>query len=908
MPKGTSLIAQDLNSFLVDLNTNLQNLPCLARAPGEPRELLLVRKELVARDERISRLEQQLQQREEMRRMMAAEHEALKRQLDDARDLVNTVDAARVARVAAEERARSVLAGSPSAQQLLAQELQELQKAEERARQAREQRRRAAAERKAALEASLEAKIALVNSPAVFPPSPSLTAPEVPVAPVTPVPLSPDPPLAASDSTPVAESVVLSTAPPPTPPYPTSAPPEEQIAAGPSQPSPEPPLLQQPQLDSPMLQPATPPAPVVQDEASALLTPPVVVPAASPQPSIESADLEEPSAQQVADQAAAEVAAALQAASPAPTPYGGGAPEDDEDFDTMGWPDGASEQAVTPQPGRSPLPAAEAEEDNMQMMESLRAEAAFAAGQSPPSMLVSATTPISSPPSMLVSATTPISSPPPMLVSATTPISSPALGSTLVRAAIDVRASNGSDGSTTVATLRLLAGNEASASLAEAADVAMREASPVSSQPVVPEGLSTEVTQPLEMPPTPPVTSGETGHAVEVQRQELARLQEASRQKAAQLAAAQGAAQTAEQQDEEAQRGLLAAQAELVAARQAEDARLQRVAEQGPPSKKKKGGLWGAMGLKKKAAAPQPSDETPSADLAALEQAVARFTQISDASREAKATATAEAERVRRAAEEAEAEQSRVAAEQTATVTASATVESPPAAAATPASEAIRETEATAVAERTVQVSMAATSSSIVTHMPAAQGATPAAQGATPTVAHIAPVTVTVPAPVSAPALPKQSEFVSAELEFDGEDYYEEEGEDGEYYEDDGEDSDFDLPQGVDLPNSTPVLEDYLLVAKLYGPPPDTVKWDLRWVVLYNDRSLWHADDGPSEETGGLPDGAMGRLDLADVVRCDYTQGRTDELCLSQNAKCHLLRIDSDSVTTLGAWREALQK
>ena len=880
MPKGTSLIAQDLNSFLVDLNTNLQNLPCLARAPGEPRELLLVRKELVARDERISRLEQQLQQREEMRRMMAAEHEALKRQLDDARDLVNTVDAARVARVAAEERARSVLAGSPSAQQLLAQELQELQKAEERARQAREQRRRAAAERKAALEASLEAKIALVNSPAVFPPSPSLTAPEVPVAPVTPVPLSPDPPLAASDSTPVAESVVLSTAPPPTPPYPTSAPPEEQIAAGPSQPSPEPPLLQQPQLDSPMLQPATPPAPVVQDEASALLTPPVVVPAASPQPSIESADLEEPSAQQVADQAAAEVAAALQAASPAPTPYGGGAPEDDEDFDTMGWPDGASEQAVTPQPGRSPLPAAEAEEDNMQMMESLRAEAAFAAGQSPPSMLVSATT----------------------------PISSPALGSTLVRAAIDVRASNGSDGSTTVATLRLLAGNEASASLAEAADVAMREASPVSSQPVVPEGLSTEVTQPLEMPPTPPVTSGETGHAVEVQRQELARLQEASRQKAAQLAAAQGAAQTAEQQDEEAQRGLLAAQAELVAARQAEDARLQRVAEQGPPSKKKKGGLWGAMGLKKKAAAPQPSDETPSADLAALEQAVARFTQISDASREAKATATAEAERVRRAAEEAEAEQSRVAAEQTATVTASATVESPPAAAATPASEAIRETEATAVAERTVQVSMAATSSSIVTHMPAAQGATPAAQGATPTVAHIAPVTVTVPAPVSAPALPKQSEFVSAELEFDGEDYYEEEGEDGEYYEDDGEDSDFDLPQGVDLPNSTPVLEDYLLVAKLYGPPPDTVKWDLRWVVLYNDRSLWHADDGPSEETGGLPDGAMGRLDLADVVRCDYTQGRTDELCLSQNAKCHLLRIDSDSVTTLGAWREALQK
>ena len=136
MPKN-ALVVKELDAFMRDLNFNFQNLPCLAREPGEPRELLLVRKELATRDDQISRLEQQLQQREDARQTMAEAHDSLKRQLEDAKALVYKVEAVRAARLEAESKASAVLAGSPSAQQFLAKDLQELHETEDRAREAR---------------------------------------------------------------------------------------------------------------------------------------------------------------------------------------------------------------------------------------------------------------------------------------------------------------------------------------------------------------------------------------------------------------------------------------------------------------------------------------------------------------------------------------------------------------------------------------------------------------------------------------------------------------------------------------------------------------------------------------------------------------------------------------------------
>ena len=130
----------------------------LARAPAcSPRAR--------ARDERISRLEMTLQHHEETRLLMMNEQEALMRQLEDARLLVQRVQTTRQAREQAEAEARALLAGPPSAQELLERELNDLQEAESRAREAREARRDAAVRRKAAIDAELEASQALHGNP-----------------------------------------------------------------------------------------------------------------------------------------------------------------------------------------------------------------------------------------------------------------------------------------------------------------------------------------------------------------------------------------------------------------------------------------------------------------------------------------------------------------------------------------------------------------------------------------------------------------------------------------------------------------------------------------------------------------------------------------------------------------------
>ena len=126
---------------------------------------------------------------------------------------------------------------------------------------------------------------------------------------------------------------------------------------------------------------------------------------------------------------------------------------------------------------------------------------------------------------------------------------------------------------------------------------------------------------------------------------------------------------------------------------------------------------------------------------------------------------------------------------------------------------------------------------------------------------------------------------------------------------DDGDvDSDFELEADAAPPSSGALLSDYLLVAKLYGhngldeAPPEDIEWDRRWVAVYSDGVVWHADDGPSEATGNQPDGLLGRVLLTDVQRCEYTKSGEKMLSLSQAEKCHLMQLDESSTTQLDSW------
>jgi hypothetical protein len=125
----------------------------------------------------------------------------------------------------------------------------------------------------------------------------------------------------------------------------------------------------------------------------------------------------------------------------------------------------------------------------------------------------------------------------------------------------------------------------------------------------------------------------------------------------------------------------------------------------------------------------------------------------------------------------------------------------------------------------------------------------------------------------------------------------------------DSEDSDYDVDAGEE-PTGKPVLRDQLLMAKLYGyegfgtaPSEDIIDWSLRSVALHADANIWHADIEPPQ---GEYEGMRGRIDLRYVSACDFTIGRMDELCLSQQGKCHLLRIDQPSTTTIPQWRESI--
>ena len=130
---------------------------------------------------------------------------------------------------------------------------------------------------------------------------------------------------------------------------------------------------------------------------------------------------------------------------------------------------------------------------------------------------------------------------------------------------------------------------------------------------------------------------------------------------------------------------------------------------------------------------------------------------------------------------------------------------------------------------------------------------------------------------------------------------------------DDDVDSDFEL-DGIEPPSEAPIVQDYLCLAKLYGhsggaPWPEDIEWERRWVALYEDGSLWHADNGPSEATGGAPDGLVGRLELVNVLKCQFSEGCTDELCLSQLRKCHLLRLDdAASTSSLSTWCDSISQ
>ena len=73
-------------------------------------------------------------------------------------------------------------------------------------------------------------------------------------------------------------------------------------------------------------------------------------------------------------------------------------------------------------------------------------------------------------------------------------------------------------------------------------------------------------------------------------------------------------------------------------------------------------------------------------------------------------------------------------------------------------------------------------------------------------------------------------------------------------------------------------------------------------MALHED-AIWHADIEPPQ---GENEVMVGRIDLEGVSACDFTIGRIDELFLSQQGKCHLLRIDPRSTTTIPQWRESI--
>jgi len=794
--KAETMLKAELEDFLASLREIA--LSCGGRN-ADSREIQLVRRELAARDQRISSLEQTLQRRDEMKVLMEQEQQSLLKQLADARVLVKRVEAARTAQLAAQDHARKVLAGSPSAQELLEHELEELQAAEDRAREAREARRGAAVRRKVAIEAELEADKA--KNPPVAKKSSPPSNPSAP--PVAMLPPAPSPPAAPR---------VASPAPPPVPPPQARSP-----AAPPKAPVPPPAAVQ-----SPAAPPIAPPPVRVQE-----------VEGEEEEGSMETSDVETSAAM-------ATVEAALLAVAPRPE-----APaDDDDDFDTMGWP------ATQP---KTPLGAAgtEADDDdaerNLPDLAHLRAEAGAAARPAQAPTAAKTPSPAKTSPPASPAKTAPPTSPPTALLPASPP----------------VLASAGSPPPFVVT----------------AKSKASEELDGLEDEEIWSYGDSDEPESEFESEEDPPqaIISKASAPAVNVivleaqkhaeqQRQEQMRAEEQARVAAA-------AHKVAAQQAEAAKDAAEHAREKLARAKQAVAAKA--------TSKKSQSIISRFVGRKKGAQA-HDEDEGGS-NVSALEAEVQRLDQIATSASEAKEGAQVRESEARRHAEAAAKD---AAEAETRAVAASAEAHGPaplPPVMEAPPPDAVKKPPAAAPIE--VQPPQPLVPPTASTTAPAPPS--PAKQAA--------PMNEAVPVPKVPPVPTAPPGLGATPLDED--------------QDEDSEDSDYDVDAGEE-PTGKPVLRDQLLMAKLYGyegfgtaPSEDIIDWSLRSVALHADANIWHADIEPPQ---GEYEGMRGRIDLRYVSACDFTIGRMDELCLSQQGKCHLLRIDQPSTTTIPQWRESI--
>jgi hypothetical protein len=815
--KAETMLKAELEDFLASLREIA--LSCGGRN-ADSREIQLVRRELAARDQRISSLEQTLQRRDEIKVLMEQEQQSLLKQLADARVLVKRVEAARTAQLAAQDHARKVLAGSPSAQELLEHELEELQAAEDRAREAREARRGAAVRRKVAIEAELEADKAK-KTPVAKKSSP----PSNPSAPVAMLPPAPSPPAA------------------------------QRVA------SPAPPPVQSPQARSPAAPPKAPvppPAAVKSPAAPPVAPPPVRVreiegeeEGEEEEGSMETGDVE-------TSAAVAAVEAALLAVAPRPV-----APaEDDDDFDTMGWP------ATQP---KTPLGAAGTEMDdddaerNLPDLAHLRAEAGAAArpaqaptaAKTPAAKTPAAKSPAAKTPSPAKTAppTSPAKTSPPASPAKTAPLVSPPTAQ--LPASPPILASAGSPPPLVVT----------------AKSKASEELDGLEDEEIWSYGDSDESESEFESEEDPPqdiigkasapavnVIVLEAQKHAEQQRQAQMRAEEQARVAAAALKVAAQQAETAKDAAEHAREKL--AQAKQAVAAKA-------------TSKKSQSILSRFVGRKKGA---QAHDEEGGSNVSALEAEVQRLDQIATSASEAKEGAQVREMEARRHAEAAAKDTAEAETRAAAHVPAPLPpfMEAPPPAAAKkpPAAAPIELQPPQPLVPPTASLAAPAPPSS-------AKQAAPMTEAV--------PVSKVAPVPTAPPGLGATPV--------------------DEDQDDDSEDSDYDLDPGEE-PTGKPVLRDQLLMAKLYGyegfgtaPPENSIDWSLRSVALHADANIWHADIEPPQ---GEYDGMRGRIDLRDVSACDFTIGRMDELCLSQQGKCHLLRIDQPSTTTIPQWRESI--
>ena len=817
--KAETMLKAELEDFLASLREIA--LSCGGRN-ADSREIQLVRRELAARDQRISSLEQTLQKREETRLLMEQEQQSLLKQLDDARILVQRVEATRAAQLAAQDRARKVLAGSPSAQEL-EHELEELQAAEDFFRKAREARRGAAVRRKVAIEAELEAGKA--HKPPVAKKTSPPSNPSAP--PVAVLPPAPSPPAAQR---------VASPAPPPVPP---------------------------PQARSPAAPPKAPVPP------PAAVTSPAARPKAPP-PVREVEGEEEEGLMETGEVETSAAVTAVEAALLAVAPRLVAPAEDDDDFDTMGWP------ATQP---KTPLGAAgtEADDDdderNLPDLAHLRAEAgaaarpaqaATAAMTSPPA--AKTPSPAKTPPPASPAKTPPPASPPTAQLQASPPVLAAAGFPPPLVVTAKCKASEELDGLENEEIWSYGDSDESGSEFESEEDPSQATAGSPKGPLLRPPLGPSQATAGRASAPADNVIVREAQKHAEQQRQAQMRAEEQARAAAAALKMAAQKAEAAKDAAEHAHE-------KLAQAKQAEAAKA--------TSKKVTRPRLGFFRFGRKKGAEAHDEEEGGSNVSALEAEVQRLEQIARSASEAKEGAQVGEVEARRHAEAAAKD---AAEAETRVVAASAAAQGPaplpPVVAAPPPAAAKKPPAAAPIEVQQPQPLGPPTAS------PAAPAPPSPAKQAVPTnealrVPKVAPVPSAPPVVGATPV---------------------DEGQD-----EDSEDSDYDLDAGEE-PTGKPVLKDLLLMAKLYGyegsgtAPPEKIDWSLRSVALHED-AIWHADIEPPQ---GENEAMVGRIDLEGVSACDFTIGRIDELFLSQQGKCHLLRIDPRSTTTILQWRESI--